>query len=139
MKTGTQIETDFYKAVKNTRLYRKVTGEIYKDGFRPRDSAKEDIVVRLTTVSGGQVQDGVITLLVFVPDIDASGSGDLKRDTARLTKLEDLGAKIVEELRCELPDYDNIKLQYGVQTYPDDKKEHFISIRLLFSFVNSEY
>lgn len=139
MKTGTQIETDFCKAVKHTRLYREITGEIYRDDFRPRDSAKEDIVVRLTTVSGGQTQDGIITLLVFVPDTDASGSGNLKRNTARLSTLEDLGAKIVDELRRELPDYDNINLQFGVQSYPDSNNEHFISIRLSFSYVNSEY
>lgn len=140
MKTGFQVETDFYRAVKNTELYRKIKGDVYRDGLRPRDSKKDDIVIRLTALSVGQLQEGVLTILVFVPDIEMSGVGNLKRDINRLSKFEDLGAKAVEEIRKELKDeYNEVKLQTGIQSYPDSNEEHFVSIRIQFQVLNKDY
>lgn len=140
MKTGFQVETDFFRAVKNTELYRKIKGDVYRDGLRPRDSKKDDIVIRLTALSVGQLQEGVLTILVFVPDIEMSGVGNLKRDINRLSKFEDLGAKAVEEIRKELKDeYNEVKLQTGIQSYPDSNEEHFVSIRIQFQVLNKDY
>ena len=136
MKTGSEIESDFYKAVKDTELAKEVNGDVYRSDFRPRDSQKEDIVVRFTAVTSGQLQDGVVTLLVFVPDIDANGEGNKKRNSSRIETLEKFGVTAVGEIRRTLVEYDDIKLETGVNSYPDDNEQHFVSIRISFKYLN---
>ena len=139
MKTGGQVETDFYRAAKKTELSRKISGEVYRDGFRPRNSKKEDIIIRLTTLSVGQLQEGVLTILVFVPDSEVSGKGNLKRNITKLNKFEELGEKAVEEIRQELSEYQKVELQTGIQSYPDSNEEHFVSIKISFQILNKDY
>ena len=139
MKTGGQVETDFYRATKKTELSRKISGEVYRDGFRPRNSKKEDIIIRMTALSVGQLQEGVLTILVFVPDSEVYGKGNLKRNITKLNKFEELGEKAVEEIRQELSEYQNVELQTGIQSYPDSNEEHFVSIKISFQILNKDY
>lgn len=135
MKTGSEVESDFYKAVLETELAKEINGAVYRSDFRPRNSKKEDVVVRLTAVTSGQLQYGVVTLLVFVPDVDATGQGHKKRNSARICKLEQFGVSAVDEIRQILTEYDNINLETGVDAYPDDNEQHFVSIRINFSYL----
>lgn len=137
MKTGNEIEAEFYQAVKNTTLAAQVNGEVYRDDFRPRDSVKEDIIVRLTAVTSGQVQSGVVTLLIYTPDIQVRGkSGVRKRNSARLTELESLAAQAVEEIAESLDGYDQVMTETGIRSYRDDNEQHFVSVRISFEYLN---
>lgn len=141
MKTGSAIEEDFFLAVQKTELARIVSGEVYRADFRPRDSKKEDIIVRFTAVTSGQTQEGVVTILVYVPDIDVRGVGGKKRNSARLAVLESAAADMMTELAFapELKGYDRIELQTGIQSYPDTHEQHFVSVRINFKFLNKNY
>ena len=136
MRTGSEIETDFYRAVQETDLAKNVNGKVYRDDFRPRNSKAEDIIVRLTAVTSGQVQDGVVTLLVYTPDLDASGKGAKKRNSKRLAELEILAAQAVEDLALILGEYNDVSLETGIRSYRDDNEQHFVSARIQFEYLN---
>lgn len=44
-KTGSEIEADVYKMVKDSILSSSVNGGVFLDGLRPVNSLKEDIVI----------------------------------------------------------------------------------------------
>lgn len=139
MITGGIVETDFYKAIKETELAKQVNGEVYRAEYRPRDSKKEDIIVILTTLTAGQIQDGVVTVLIYVPDIDFDGTGELRRNNARIQDLEICCLTALKELRIELKDYNDIALQQGIQSFEDTNEQHFISMRISFRLLNKNF
>ena len=141
MKTGGAIEADFYKAVSETEFAKMVNGGIYRSDFRPRDSKKEDIIVRFTAVTSGQMQEGVVTVLAYVPDVNVRGVGTKKRNSARLSELECAAAAMVEELQVSqsLKDYTDIGCETGIQSYPSMDEQHFVSVRIKFKFLNINY
>ena len=141
MKTGGAIEADFYKALSNTELAKEVSGGVYRADFRPRNSKKEDIIVRFTAVSAGQSQEGVVTVLIYVPDVNVRGEGEKRRNSARISELEAAAAAMMETLPFapELADYDGISCQTGIQSYPDGNEQHFVSVRISFNYLNKNY
>lgn len=141
MKTGGEIEADFYSAIQNTELAKSVSGKVYRSDFRPRNSKKEDIIVRFTAVTSGQMQDGVVTVLVFVPDIDVRSVGEKRRNSARLSELETAAADMMDGLPFapELAEYSDIACAEGIQSYPDNDASHFVSIRISFKYLNKNY
>lgn len=44
-KTSKQVQGDIYQLLKDSTLYTMISGEVYRQGYRPRDSRKEDAVV----------------------------------------------------------------------------------------------
>lgn len=139
MKTGNEIEGEFYTAVKTTTLAAQVSGDVYRDDFRPRDSVKEDIIVRLTAVTSGQVQSGVVTLLIFTPDIQARGkSGIKKRNSQRLAELETFAAQAIDEIAEALDGYNNVMTETGIRSYKDDNEQHYVSVRISFEYYNEQ-
>lgn len=48
-KTGSEIEADVYKMVKDSILSSSVNGGVFLDGLRPVNSLKEDIVISFMT------------------------------------------------------------------------------------------
>lgn len=137
MKTGNEIEEDFFVAIQNTALAKAINGSVYRSDYRPRNSSYEDIVVRFTAVSSGQTQEGVVTVLVYVPDVDVNGIGNKKRNSSRLLELEKKADEMLTELSSmqELHQYDDIGLQTGIQSYPDSQEQHFVSIKISFKYL----
>lgn len=39
-KTGKQVQGDIYKLLRDSTLYTLISGEVYRNGLRPRDSQK---------------------------------------------------------------------------------------------------
>lgn len=74
-KTGKQIQGDIRKLLMDSTLYTQISGEVYRNGYRPRDSRKEDAVVIFTAGLPEQIQTGVVTINIFVPDIDCDDNG----------------------------------------------------------------
>lgn len=58
------------RELQKTDLPSKISGEIYRQGDRPKDSQKEDVVVIHTAGLAGQTQRGVLTIHLFVPEPD---------------------------------------------------------------------
>lgn len=57
-KTGKQIQGDVYQLLRDSTLYSMISGEVYRNGMRPRDSRAEDAVVTFTTGIPTEIQEG---------------------------------------------------------------------------------
>lgn len=88
VKTSSQIETDFYRLVKNSPIASSIGGKVYRDGTRPRNNRTEDAVVIFVAGLDGQIQDGVVVVNVFVPKKPFGKDTDPVKDIRRIDALE---------------------------------------------------
>jgi len=131
-KTGQQVEDDIYGMVKNSPLVSIINGKVYKFGMRPRDSKKEDAVVKFVTGFDSQIQSGTVVINIYVPDFDAFQNGVLVRDITRCTEIEVAANKWIDSLTVEKTDY-NFRLSQTIYTEEEPEiNQHFVSIRLRF-------
>ena len=89
-KTSKQIKGDVYRLLQDSVLSGMISGEVYRSGYRPRDSNREDAVVIFTTGLPDEVQTGVVTVNIYVPDTDLYGNGVLVEDGQRTEEIERL-------------------------------------------------
>lgn len=87
-KTGKQIQSDVLALLKSSSLPALISGKVYRKGYRPRDSKAEDAIVIFTAGLPGQVQTGVVTINIYVPDIDPYENGVLVENGQRCETLE---------------------------------------------------
>lgn len=131
-KTGKQVQGDVRELLIGSALYSMVSGEVYRDGMRPRDSRKEDIVVVFTSGNTAQVQSGVVTVKIYVPDIDPYQNGVLTEDGARLEEIEEAAQTFVDGIT--LPNY-LFRLASTIHTaYDEEVNQHFVVVRLQFRY-----
>lgn len=131
-KTGQQIEDDIFGFVKNSPLAALVTGLTYKFGMRPRNSTKEDIVVKFVTGLDGEIQDGVVVVNIFVPNIDAFNNGVLVRNITRCKQIEMEANIWVASLTAGKSNY-KFSLAQTIYTQEEQSiNQHFITVRLKF-------
>ena len=137
MKTGKEIQHDFYLLLKGSSLLQVVSGGLYKAGHRPHGSREEDIVVVFTTSTAEQVQEGVVTIRIYVPDIDPYDSGVLEEDGFRAMELERAAQDWFDNMsRSEAPM--RLRLQGAVETLEDyETKQHYVSMRIRFNYLNN--
>lgn len=67
MITDIEIKDEFYNLLKSSELAKEVTGAIFKR-LRPKNSTKEDVVVSIVTNVGGQKQEAVVNVNIYVAD-----------------------------------------------------------------------
>lgn len=131
-KTGKQIQGDIYGLLRGSSLFSMISGEVYRDGMRPRDSRKEDIVVVFTSGYTAQIQSGVVTVKIYVPDIDPYQNGVLTEDGERLAELEEAAQTFVEGLSA--PNY-LFRLADTIHTSAEEEiGQHFVVVRLRFKY-----
>ncbi len=87
-KTGQQIEDDIFGLVKDSPLASLINGGVYLFGMRPKDSTKEDAVVKFVQGYDNQIQSGTVVINIYVSDFDAYENGVLVRDITRCTEIE---------------------------------------------------
>lgn len=135
-KTAKQIQGDIYRMLKESNLATMITGQIYRNGYRPRDSRKEDAVVIFTTGTSGQRPAGVITINIFVPDIDPYANGLYVEDGQRTEQLESAALQWTESLTTGKSDY-KFSLQQTIYTEEEpDIHQHFIVVKLKYEYLN---
>lgn len=135
-KTAKQIQGDIYRMLKESNLATMITGQIYRNGYRPRDSRKEDAVVIFTTGTSGQRPAGVITINIFVPDIDPYANGLYVEDGQRTEQLESAALQWTESLTAGKSDY-KFSLQQTIYTEEEpDIHQHFIVVKLKYEYLN---
>jgi len=138
-KTSKQVQGDIYRLLKDSTLYTMISGEVYRSGNRPRDSRKEDAVVIFTAGLAGQTQTGVVTINIFVPDIDPWGNGVLVEDGERTEELEALAQAWVDSLTAEVSCY-LFKLQQTIHTSEaEEMHQHFIVVKLEYKYFGDDY
>lgn len=142
MITGLKAEEDFFEALttKEMRLMHGISGNIWRDGTRPRDSKNEDVILRLTSLDSGQTQTGVITLLCHCPDIDL-GKGNTIRNSARLAEIAELAQYTAENVWKALPEYYIIAKPYrGITSQISESLgQHFLNVPIYFEILNKDY
>lgn len=137
MRTSKDIQTDLLALLYDSRLARAVSGEVYRGGQRPRDSKLEDITLRVTSATASQRQEGVAVVNVFVPDIPVGKTATLTEDARRTAELERVATAWAEALTADVTGDYLIRLDSAVYTMQEEeRKEHFIVVRLRFSILN---
>ncbi len=135
MKTASQIQGDIYQLLATDPvLCSMISGKVYRDGYRPRDSRLEDIIVIFTAGTVGQIETGVITVNIFAPDIDPYNNGVLVQDGKRTAELEKAAARWVESLTADRTNY-HFRLQQTIYTEAEtDIKQHFVVVQLRYRY-----
>ena len=137
-KTGKQIQGDVYRLLKDSTLYTMISGDVYRNGYRPRDSRLEDAVVIFTAGLPDQIQTGVVTVNIFVPDIDPYDNGIFVEDGQRTEALESLAAEWVESLSAEVSCY-KFKLQQTIYTEEEAEiNQHFVVVKLGYEYFGDD-
>ncbi len=131
-KTGKQIQGDIRRMLTGSKLAEEVSGGIYRNGYRPRDSRKEDIIVAFTTGIPDQIETGVVTVNIYVPDIDPCGNGIFVEDGRRTEQLEALAQQWADSLTAAKSPY-LFRLRQTIYTEEAPEiSQHFVVVRLGF-------
>lgn len=133
-KTGKQVQSDVLALLKSSALPSLISGKVYRKGYRPRDSKLEDAIVIFTTGLPGQIETGVVTVNIYIPDIDPYQNGVLVEDGQRSEALERAAAVWVDSLTCAVSNY-KFKLQQTIYTEEEpDINQHFIVVKLRYEY-----
>lgn len=136
-KTGKQVQGDIYRLFKGSTLYTMISGDVYRRGYRPRDSRLEDAVVIFTAGLPDQIQTGVVTVNIFVPDIDPYDNGVFVED-GRTEELERLAQAWVDSLTAAVSCY-KFKLMQTIYTEEEaDINQHFIVVKLGYEYFGND-
>ena len=130
MKTAKEIQDHVWRLLRGSALAGELSGGVYKAGFRPRDSRKEDAIVKYTTGISDQIQEGIVTINIYVPDIDPYNDGVMAEDGSRTAQIERMAQDWVDQIATEVSDYD---ISLSEPIYTEDEPnigQHFIVVRL---------
>ena len=134
MLTAKQVQTDVYNMLGDSTLSSMISGAVYREGYRPHNSDLEDAVVIFTTGTSAQIERGVVTINIYVPDIDPFDNGVLVEDGARTNELEQAAAEWVESLTADKSNY-KFRLQQTIYTEEDREiKQHFVVVILQYAY-----
>ena len=135
MKTASQIQGDIYNLLRaDAALCSMISGNVYREGYRPRDSRQEDIIVIFTTGEVGEIERGVITINIYVPDIDPYSNGVFVQDGKRTAEIEQAAAQWVQNLTADRTNY-KFRLQQTIYTESEpDIHQHFMVISLRYDY-----
>ena len=133
-KTAKQIQGDVYRFLKNSDLAKTISGEVYRSGYRPRDSKLEDAIVIFTAGMPDQIQTGIVTINIYVPDIDSDNNGTYIEDGARTEELESMAQTWVDSLTTAISNY-KFRLQQAIYTETESSiNQHFVVVKLLYEY-----
>lgn len=137
-KTGKQVQGDIYRLFKGSTLYTMISGDVYRNGYRPRDSRLEDAVVTFTAGLPDQIQTGVVTVNIYVPDIDPYDNGVFVEDGQRTEELERLAQAWVDSLTVAVSCY-KFKLMQTIYTEEEAEiNQHFIVVKLAYEYFGND-
>ena len=139
MKTAKQIQSDIIALLQESNLTNAANGEIYratpKSSYRPRDSKAEDILVIFTNGLPDQIQTGIVTLNIYVPDIENADNGVMLENGRRCEELEIAADKWVESLTAGRSDY-KFTLQQTIYTEAEPEiNQHFVVVKLKYELL----
>lgn len=134
MLTSHKVQDDIIAMLANSELANEISGKIYREGYRPRDSRSEDIVVLFVNGIPGQIEQGAVTLNIFVPDITPYNNGVYVEDGLRVARIEMLAAEWVKSLAAWHSNY-RITLLRTISTEHDEAAhEHFVAVQLEYVY-----
>lgn len=135
IKTGSQIERDFFKMITGDDLGSTIKGKVYRDRMRPSDAETEDIVIKFLSGLDEQVQTGVVILNIYVPDIPKGKNGRKVPDLTRIDALEAAVRKFIDE---------NTDTEYDIESdgtpqtyYNEEIEQNLIAARSKFKRITA--
>ncbi len=135
-KTAKEIQTDFYNLLKGSELASTIKGGFYRDGLRPKDSEKEDAVIIFTAGEDGEIQSGVVTLNIFVPDITYN-NGTKVENMARTAEIEKAAQRWFDGIKGKASGY-LFRLYNTIHTTADqDINQHFVVVQIKYRYYNN--
>lgn len=130
-KTSREIQGDIFELLLNSDIPNEINGAVYRQGYRPRDSRKEDCIVIFTAGMADQIQTGVITLHIYVPDIELGNI--CVEDGAKTEYFERVLQNFVDGLKCKT-NY-KFKLQQTIKTEAEPSiQQHFVVAALKYEY-----
>lgn len=133
-RTSRQIQGDIYGLLQGSTLATMLSGGVYREGTRPKDSWLEDAVVIFTTGVPTQVQEGIVTVDIYVPDIDPYDDGTLAEDGERCEEVETLAQAWVDDLTAGVSNY-LFELSETIHTNHDpDINQSFVVVKLGYKY-----
>ena len=135
-KTEKEIQGDVIRLLKGSLLADSVTGKVYRNGYRPRDSKAEDIIVTHTAGLPGQIETGLVTVNIFYTDIDPYDNGVYVEDGQRGEDLQDLARLWVETLNDNALGY-LFTLNQSIRSMEETEltpPQHFVFIALNYQY-----
>jgi hypothetical protein len=132
------ILSDIYSLLASSTLKAAVNGSVYYDGVRARNSTLEDIVIIYTAGLTDQIQEGTVSINVYVPDVDIDIAGTKAPNLGRLFAIAAAAQTWVNSLRGTNSPY-RFALRQAIAHYKvDDEafKQHYVHIRLGYSLLS---
>lgn len=134
MLTAHKVQDDIMALLANSRLTAEISGKMYRKGYRPRDSRLEDVEVLFINGIPGQVEQGAVTLNIFVPDITPYNNGVYVEDGLRVSQIEHLADLWVQSLKARRTNY-LFKLLRTISTMREEAThEHFVVVQLEYTY-----
>lgn len=117
------------EALEGSDLADECGGNVYIAGERPKGRRAEDIVLQYVTGLGGEVQQGVAQVNVYVPDIQVGRSGDWVADRRRCDALMIMAEAWAGSLRAGSDfRWDLANMVHVAET--DEPRQHKVVMRL---------
>lgn len=140
MKTTLEAEDLIFSYVDTSSLKTEIAtrgGEVFK-GLRPINDRKEAVEVVALVVDNEQLQDGIVNVNVFVPNLVINVNNvqdDTQPDHARLKQLAIIGKGIFNDNFFASGDY-GFELQQQSVIRDEVSKQHYINFRIRFYSIN---
>ena len=130
IKTESAIERDFLQLLKDSSLASVLRGRIYRDEMRPADAKTEDIVFKFIAGTDAQIQEGIVVVNIYVPDLKRSG-GRAVKDFSRIDALQEEAIKLTDN-STHSSEY-RLTTDGSMTTIPvEGIEQHMIVLRLRF-------
>lgn len=134
MLTSHKVQSDIIALLEGSELCDAVSGSVYRKGYRPRDSRNEDIVVVFVNGIYGDVEQGAVTLNIYVPDITPYNDGVFVEDGRRTSQIEELASRWVKSLTATKSNY-KFSLLRTISTAHDEAiHQHFVVVQLEYDY-----
>lgn len=128
-KTAKEVQSAVIALLKDSKLASSVSGGIYRRGYRPHDSQLEDIIVIYTTGFPAEIESGVITINIYVPDI-ALQADYYVENGQRTAEIERAAADWFSSLTVASSEY-RFRLRQTIYTIAEPAiRQHFVVLSL---------
>lgn len=120
--------------LRESSLKASISGDVYRQGLRPKNSRKEDIIVIFTSGQMGLIQNGLVTILIHVPNIALKGAGNSVINGQRCEDLEKEAQAVVDSWTTAKSDY-KFSLRDTISTMASqDTDEAIVVVRLNYQY-----
>ncbi len=137
--TCDELETLLYDRVVAANL--PISGKVYYRGTRPlqneNDEHKEDCTVCVLKGTGSELAKGTCVVNVYVPDV-RTASGTYMKNILRCKQISGMLDVLPMTLRKGGIVYFSRSEMITTEQEPD-LKEHFVSLKMDFKFIQTDY